>query len=40
MEMPNSETKAAIEEVVAMKKDPSSYIGYTDVDEMIRDLLS
>lgn len=39
-EMPNAETIAAIQEVEEMKKNPSLYKGYTDVDEMIRDLLS
>ena len=38
--VPNAETMAAINEVLAMKKDPSSYKGYTDVDEMMRELLS
>lgn len=39
-ETPNAETIAAIQEVEEMKKNPSLYKGYTDVDEMIRDLLS
>ena len=40
MNMPNAETRAAMEEVRMMEKDPSSYKGYTDVDEMMRELLS
>ena len=40
MNVPNAETRAAIEEVRMMEKDPSSYKGYTDVDEMMRELLS
>lgn len=39
-ETPNAETIAAIEEVKEMKKNPSLYKGYTDVDEMMKDLLS
>jgi len=39
-DIPNAETKAAMEEVRAMRKDPSSGKGYTDVDEMMRELLS
>ena len=38
-ETPNAETIAAIHEVEEMKKNPSLYKGYTDVDEMMRDLL-
>ncbi len=39
-EIPNDETKKAMEEVCKMKAD--SYIGktYTDVDTMMKDLLS
>jgi addiction module antitoxin, RelB/DinJ family len=37
---PNAETKAAMDEVRMMKKDPSSYKGYTDVDEMMKELRS
>ncbi|MCL1905046.1 MAG: type II toxin-antitoxin system RelB/DinJ family antitoxin [Methanomassiliicoccaceae archaeon] len=37
---PNAETKAAIEEARMMMKDPSKHRTYTDVDEMIRELLS
>lgn len=36
---PNSETLEAIAEVQAMKKDPSAFKGYTDVDEMMGELL-
>lgn len=38
-DMPNAETIEAIEEVQAMKKDPSLGKTYTDVDEMIKELL-
>lgn len=38
-ETPNAETIAAIQEVEEMKKNPSLYKGYNDVDEMMRDLL-
>ena len=38
-EIPNAETIAAIEEVQRMKADPSIGKTYTDVDEMIKDLL-
>ena len=38
-EVPNEETQAAIEEVKMMKQNPSLYKGYTDVDEMMEDLL-
>ena len=38
--IPNAETKAAMDEVRMMKKDPSSYKGYTDVDEMMKELRS
>jgi DNA-damage-inducible protein J len=37
--VPNSETIAAIEEVERMKLNPHSYRGYSDADEMMRDLL-
>jgi len=37
---PNAETKVAMDEVRMMKKDPSSYKGYTDVDEMMTELRS
>jgi len=39
-DVPNAETRAAIEEVQAMKKGLSSAKGYTDIDEMMRELLS
>ena len=39
-ETPNAETIAAIQEVEEMKKNPSLYKGYTDVDEMMKELLS
>ena len=39
MDVPNEETKAAIEEVCQMKKNPSLGKSYTDVDEMIKELL-
>ncbi len=40
LETPNKETLLAIAEVEDMKKNPQAYKGYTDVDEMIEDLLS
>lgn len=39
-EVPNEETLEAIEEVKRMKKDPSIGKSYTDVDEMMRELLA
>ena len=39
-EIPNEETLEAIEEVKRMKKDPSIGKSYTDVDEMMRELLA
>ena len=39
-DIPNAETIAAIEEVKAMKKDPSLGKAYTDVDEMMKELLA
>lgn len=39
MRVPNSETMEAIEEVKAMKKDPSVGKMYTDVDDMMKELL-
>ena len=38
-EIPNADTLEAIEEVRLMKQNPSLYKGYTDVDEMMEDLL-
>ena len=38
-EIPNAETKEAIEEVQRMKADPSLGKTYTDVDEMMKELL-
>lgn len=35
----NPETLDALQEVEMMKTDPASYKGYTDVDEMMRELL-
>ena len=40
METPNEETKAALEEVEQMKKDPSIGKAYTDVDVMMKELLA
>jgi DNA-damage-inducible protein J len=37
---PNSETQAALQEVQRMRADPSLGQSYTDVDEMMRGLLS
>lgn len=39
LDIPNKETIAAIQEVEEMKKNPSAYKSYTDVDDMIVDLL-
>ncbi len=39
MRVPNSETMEALEEVKAMKKDPSIGKTYTDVDDMMKELL-
>lgn len=39
MNVPNSETAKALEEVKEMERNPSTYKGYTDVDEMMKDLL-
>lgn len=39
-ERPNQETLEAMEEVRHMKEDPSEGKTYTDVDEMIRELLA
>lgn len=39
-EIPNKETLEAIEEVRQMKKDPSIGKSYTNVDEMMRELLA
>jgi len=39
-ELPHAAMMAAIEEVRAMKKDPSLGKTYTDVDEMMKELLS
>jgi len=39
-DIPNEETRAAIKEVQQMKQDPSFGKSYTDVDEMMRELLS
>ncbi len=39
MNIPNEETREAIEEVQQMKKNPSLGKSYTDVDEMMKELL-
>jgi DNA-damage-inducible protein J len=39
LETPNAETRAAIEEVQRMKVDPSLGKTYTNVDEMMKELL-
>ncbi len=39
-EIPNEETLEAFAEVEDMKKNPEKYKGYSDVDEMMRDLLA
>lgn len=38
-EVPNTETLAAIEEVQKMKKHPDKFKGYTNIDEMFKELL-
>ena len=37
---PNAETLEALKEVEEMKKNPDKYRGYTDVDEMMKELLA
>jgi len=37
--IPNAETLEALEEVKRMKADPSLGKGYTDIDEMMKELL-
>lgn len=39
MNNPNSETKAALEEVKKLKENPSMGKSYTDVDQMMEELL-
>ncbi len=39
MNIPNSETKAAIEEVQKLKENPSMGKSYTDIDQMMEELL-
>lgn len=39
-EIPNAETEKALEEVTQMKQDASLGKSYTDVDEMMRELLA
>ena len=36
---PNADTQDAFAEVLAMKNNPSDYKGYTDVDDMMKELL-
>ncbi len=38
-EVPNAATLAALKEVEDMKKNPSKYRSYSDVDEMMEDIL-
>ena len=40
LDTPNEETMAALREVQEMKKDPSIGKSYTDVDEMMKELLA
>lgn len=40
MDVPNAETREAIEEVRKMKSDSSVGKSYTDIDEMMRELLA
>lgn len=37
--VPNSETLMALQEVEKMKKDPSAYKGYSNIDQMMEELL-
>lgn len=39
MNIPNPETKAAIDEVQKLKENPSMGKSYTDIDQMMEDLL-
>lgn len=39
VEIPNEELTEALREVEDMKRNPSKYKGYSDVDEMMRDIL-
>ncbi|MBR6756619.1 MAG: type II toxin-antitoxin system RelB/DinJ family antitoxin [Peptococcaceae bacterium] len=39
LDIPNAETMAAIQEVQQMKQDPSLGKSYTDVEEMMKELL-
>lgn len=39
-EVPNEETRRAIEEVQRMKEDPSLGKSYTDIDQMMEELLA
>lgn len=39
MEVPNAETLEALEEVRKMKENPSMGTSYTDIDQMMEDLL-
>ena len=39
-EVPNDETLEALAEVEEMKKNPDKFKGYTDVDEMMKELLA
>jgi DNA-damage-inducible protein J len=40
MDVPNADTIAALEEVEQMKKNPALGRAYTDVDQMMRELLA
>lgn len=40
LDIPNVETLAAIKEVEEMQKNPSAYKRYTNVDEMMEDILN
>ncbi len=39
-EIPNEDTLEALSEVEEMKKNPDEFKGYTDVDEMMKELLA
>ena len=40
LERPNAETLAALAELREMERDPAAYKSYTDVDEMMKELLA
>ncbi len=40
LETPNADSKEALQEIADMKKHPEKYKGYSNVDEMMKDLLA